>query len=254
MPSKITKIDTAIQRGRGAAAKVLGQSYVQYRLTGATNTGVVSGTPITSDFLARLSKTTKKAAIENEVFGLQVFEAMCDNRTLQIGDVLVETGYESLANNVFTVAQIRPTRETLWVRTEFNCALTRPRPRAGQSSQQPASGFQSMPQYGGTDDKGEWILELVDGLYGFTSSPGVTPASVQCGLVPLNRERDGSSLGTPTDLPRAHFIVYVPNLPGQPLDVYDRIKFPNADKYEILSFGNSEEAGFEGYICICEKV
>lgn len=252
--SYIPDIDAVIQEGRGIAASVLGQTYIQYRISGTTNGSVTSGTPVNSSFLARILKTTKRSAVENEFFGLQCFVATCDNRSIALGDVMVETGYGKRDNNIFTVAQFRATRETIWVRTEFNCALTRPRPHAGQSSQQPGSGWTSQSGYGGMDDASEWVLALSGGLYGFTNAQGVTPASVQCGLVQLNRVKDGNALGTPTDLPRVHFIVYVPNTPGQPLEVNDRIKFPNADKYEIKSFYNSSDAGLNGTICVCEKV
>ncbi len=254
MGTSIARIDRKIQRGRGKASKKLGQTYDVRRLTPVTNGSISSNPRVLTAFAARVFKTTSKAVIENETFALQVFVATCDNRKLLVGDLLTETGYEATANDVFTVAQIRPTFETLLVRTEANCSITNPRPHAGQSSQQPSSGSSAMSGYGGTDDASEWVLELVDGFYGFTNTPGATPASVQCGLTPLNRLKDGNDLGTPTDLPRAHYVVYVPNLPGQPLDTYHRIKFPNGDKYEILSFVNSESAGFQGYVCICEKV
>lgn len=246
-------IDGAIQAGRGAAASVIGQTYNVYRLTSTTNNSIVSGTPLYTGYPSIMRKASK-AKIENEIFALQAFIGTCDNRVLQLGDVLTETGYEGETDNVFTFVQVRPAQVSVFVRTEANCAITNPRPHAGQSTQQPVSGSSYQTGYGGTDDASEWILELVNGLYGFTNAPGATPASVQCGIVPLNRLKDGSDLGTPTDLPRAHYVVYVPNLPGQPLDTFHRIKFPNGDKYEILSFVNSDDAGFQGYVCICEKV
>lgn len=254
MGTSVARIDRKIQRGRGKAAKKVGQTYDVRRLSRATNVSISSNPPVLTALPDLIGKTTSKAIIENETFALQVYIATCDNRKLRVGDLLTETGYQAQANDIFTVAQIRPMKKTLLVRTEANCAITNPRPRAGQSSQQPDAGWTAQADYGGTDDAGEWLLELVGGLYGFTNTPGATPASVQCGIVPLNRIRDGSDLGTPTDLPRAHYVVYVPNLPGQPLDTYHRIKFPNGDKYEILSFVNSEDAGFHGYVCICEKV
>jgi len=252
--SSIARFDRKIQRGRGKAAHKLGQTYTVQRWTPTTNVSVTSNPQVVVGLEIIPDKTSRKDLIENDTFGLQVFVATCNNKKLLIGDVLTETGYQARKNNVFTVAQIRPTKATLLVRTEFACGLTWPRPHAGQSSQQPVSGSQEETGYGGSDDASEWILSLVNGDYFFTNALGATPATVQCGIVPRERVRDGNFLGTPTDLPRAQFIVYVPNLNGQALDVYHRIKFPNGDKYEIKSFGNSDDAGFEGYVCVCEKV
>lgn len=254
MRTRVQQLDGVIQRGRGVAANVLGQTYDAYRLGGTTNDAVISGTPAIAGFAARIFKAEKKA-IENTTFALIVFEATCDNRKLELQDVFVETGYKN-DGGVWTLAQMRPTRETLWVRTEGNCLITRPYPTAGNASNMPTSGnvFEGADgEYSGTEKAEEQVLTLSAGLYAFTSA-GSTPASVQCGLQPLSRIQDGTSLGTPTDLYRERYLAYVPMLPGEQLNELDRINFPNSDRYEVAMIYTSDLTGFSGYIAVVEKL
>jgi hypothetical protein len=247
-------IDTAIQQGRGAAGAVLGQTYEVRRLDGTTNGSVSSNTPVYEAFPARVQRTLKKVQIENEVFTLLVFVAMCDNRPLQLQDLLTQTGYEN-DGSVFTFVQARPTRDTLWMRTEFNASITRPMPLAGQAGQQPiGAGVSSPDGYGGVAKDTEEVLTLVDGLYAFSSTPGASPAGIQVGLQPLNRIKDGRSLGTPTDFYREHFLIYAPEIPGEQLNELDVISFPNSDRYEIAEMFTSDLTGISGNIIIGEKM
>jgi hypothetical protein len=146
-------IDGVIQFGRGVAAGVVGQSYDIRRLdapTGATGS-ISSQPPIYTNYPARLRRTTKKLAIENDIFGLICYEATCDNRVLLLFDQMTETGYEPMENGVYIMAQARPTRETLWMRAESNISITRMVPEAGQVAQQPESGWVATPGYGGVE-------------------------------------------------------------------------------------------------------
>ena len=248
----IAQIDSAIQQGRGAAASVLGQTYNVYRNSPTTSNAIVQfSSQVISGFQARIRRTTAKVAVENAFFDLLVFEAICNNTTLELQDVLVETGYEN-DGGIYTFAQARPTRETLWVRTELNCSITRPTPEGGAAAQMPASGALAAPGYGGIPKGNEDILTLTNGFYAFAVSG--TPASVQCGLQPLNRVKDGNSLGTPTDLYREHFLAYVPNLPGVLLGELDRLNMPTMDRYEVVLVYSSDLTGLSGNICIVEKL
>lgn len=250
--TRIAHIDSKIQRGRGKAASKLGQTYTQYRL-GSTSGSITSGTPIATNFPARIAKASKKA-IENQSFDLLVMEATCDNRTLEIGDLLVETGYGS-DNGQYWVAQKRPTRETLWVRAESNCNITRPMPTAGAASQQPASGPELVDGWAGVQKDTEQILTLQNGLYSFTSTAGATKAVIPAGLQPLNRIKDARDPDIPTALYREHFLVYLPLLPGAILNELDRISFSNmGDAYEIALMFTTEQTGLSGWILIVEKL
>lgn len=250
--SYIAEIDGAIQDGRGAAASVLGQGYTVHRLNDTTNGSISNNTPLYLQFPARLRHTTSKAAIENTSFDILVFQATCDNRKLEIGDLCVQTGYVN-DGSVFTVAQKRPTRETLWIRTESACSLSRPKPFSGQAAQNPATRVFPTPGYSGIAKSSEWFLTLNDGLYSYTSDPNAQVATVYCGLQPTRRIRDGN-IKMPTALYREQFLAWLPMLPGEVLSELDRVRFPNQDAYEIALIFSTDVTGLAGHICLVERI
>lgn len=249
-------IDSAIQIGRGAAAAVLGQTYDVYRLGASTGGSVVTGVPQFTAYPARVRRSTMKVAIENAFFDALIYESTSDNRALVLQDVLVQTGYEN-DDSIFTFAQARPTRETIFVRTESAVTITRPIPPAGAAAQQPLAGPVATLGWGGIDKTNEQVLTLVNGLYAFDGLTA-TPAVVYCGLQPLNRIKDTSTSTPagkmPTALYREHFVIYIPDLPGIMLNELDRINFPNSDRYEVALYHTSNQTGLTGYICVCEKL
>ena len=245
-------IDEAIQIGRGAAAGVIGQTYNIYRLDANTNGAITDNNPIYTGYPARVRRTTSKAAIEQVTFDTLIFQSTSDNRVLVQGDVLIQNGYEN-DGSIFTFAQARPTRETLFVRTEAAASITRPMPTAGQAAQQPVAGIVATPGYSGFAKSTEFPLILTNGMYSFSQEPGAYQASVQVGISPLNRVRDGN-MKLPTALYREHFLIYVPLLPGEMLSELDRIRLPNADAYEIALMHSTEDVGIAGYICIVERI
>lgn len=247
-------LDQAIQIGRGAAAAVIGQTYGVYRLGNSTNVSVLAQNPIYTTFPARIRRIATKDAIEDAIFDLVCFEATCDNRSLQIGDTFVENGYGSLSSNIYTLVQFRPTRETLWIRCESNCAMTRPMPTAGQAAQLPSAGAVTVLGYGGYQKDTEQILTLVDGLYGYSDTPGLTPASIQIGIQQLNRIRDSREPKFPITAYREHFLAYIPPTPGEELNELDRINAGNGDRYQIASILQTADAGVAGWICIVERM
>jgi hypothetical protein len=245
-------IDFAIQIGRGAAAGVIGQTYDIRRLDDNTNGAISNNPPIFTAYPARVRRTTSKAAIENITFDTLIFQATCDNRVLRDGDLLTQTGYEN-DGSIFTMAQARPTRETLWVRTEATCSITRPMPTAGAASQQPANGIVATQGYSGFAKSTEIPLTLQNGMYSFSSDPNATQASVQVGIQPFNRIRDGN-IKLPTALYREHFMIWVPMLPGEILNELDRVRFQNMDAYEVALIFSTDTVGLSGHICIVERI
>lgn len=245
-------IDFAIQKSRGAAASVLGQTYNVYRLSDTTTGSIFDQAPVYSGFPMRVAKASRMK-VEGETFALQVFEGLCDNMVLELGDVLVETGYQEEEGNQFIFAQRRPTRESIFVRAESSVSITRPRPYGGQAGQQPGSGVIPAPGYMGVSKASEWVLTLTNGSYTFTNSPNAVAAAVPAGLVQLNRIRDGRKPDLPSLLYREHFIVYLPLIPGEQINELDAFNFPNQDRYEGASIYTSEQTGLGGYIVIVEK-
>ncbi len=251
-PTDIAQIDYAIQQGRGAAASVLGQTYDVRRLSSTTNNSISANTPVISGLQARVARTTSRAKIENQTFDLLVYTALCNNESLQLQDVCTQTGYGN-DGSVFTVVQKRPTRDTLWIRTDENVFISRPFPGAGAASQQPLSGSAATPGYSGFTKATEEVLTLSNGLYSFESS-GTTPASLYVGLQQLNKVSDARDPKIPTVLYRERFLIYVPLIPGEQLVELDRINFPNSDRYECASIFSSDLTGVSGNIVIAEKL
>lgn len=253
-------IDQAIQLTQGQGiAQVVGQSYDVRRLSDTTNVSISSNEPIISGFPASIRRYTTKVALENDIFSLLSFVAVCDNRALELGDEMTETGYKAMANGVYILAQMRPLQETIWMRAESNIAITRMMPSAGQEAQQPSSGWVAATPgtIGAVDKRSELVLTLTDGTYAFAAQ-GASPAGVSCGLQPLNRIRDtakGTAAGKwPTALYREHFVAYLPLIPGEAIVELDRLNFPNSDRYEVAVVYTSEQTGIAGYIMIVEKL
>lgn len=253
-PTFLQIIDQAIQTGRGAAASVLGQTYDVRRLSPTTNVSISQNVPVISQFDSRSRRIVQKVAIENQIFDLIVFNMTCDNTSLELGDVLNETGYEAESGDIFTIASFRPTRETLAVRTESNISISRPNPSAGQAGQQPAAGAVATEGYGGVWKANEKNLVLINGLYAFSTESGATPATVWCGLQPTSRMRDASSPKFPFTEYRTEYLIYCPLLPGEQINPLDRFNFGGSDRYEVGIVYTSETTGLSGYICKCEKI
>jgi hypothetical protein len=248
MSSAIRQIDAAIQAGRGAAASVLGETHDVRRMSPTTNGSISSNAPVISAFQAYVPKKAKKMDVENDLFSLNAYEAKCDNTQLQIGDVLTQTGYKS-DGRVYTYAQQRPAGKSIFVRTEWNCFISRPHPGAGNPEQQPTSGAVFIEERGAISKLSEQVLVLQNGTYSFEDA-GASPAGIYVGMQQLNRIRDGKGLGTPTDLPDEHFLFYVPYLPGEQIERKDRINLGNSDRYEVLSVYSSDAVGLVGSIII----
>jgi hypothetical protein len=182
--TRVAQLDRVVQRGRGVAASVLGQTLNVYRLSNTSNVSVTAGSPVITGFQARLERTTSKRKLESETINLITYVALCDNGTLQIGDLLETTGYKS-DGAWFYFVQARPLDSNIFIRAELAATITRPMPTAGAASQM-GTGPQAAPSgtWGGVDKGGEQVLTLVNGLYSFSGTIGATPATVMCGLQP----------------------------------------------------------------------
>lgn len=243
-----------LQDIEGGFAAEWGQSYDVRRLDDATNGSITNNAPVVSGFRIHPERTTKKSEIENVTFDILVYEATCDNRQLQIGDVLTQMGSRN-DGSIFTLAQMRDLHPTLMIRTAFAASLSRPMPTGGAASQQPSSGVIAADDgtYAGIDWESEQWLRLQSGSYSFSGDNTKPKATVQVEIQPLNRVRDGAG-PLPTMLPREHYVAYIPILEGTMLNEKDRIRLPNMDAYEIALIASSDLVGLAGYICICERV
>ena len=253
-PTRVKYVDGKIQYGRGRAANVLGQTYTVYRLGPKSNGSILNGKPVYNKFQMRGEKSSKKA-LENATFDLLAFTFEVDNLKLERGDILVETGYKS-DNGIWMFAQDRPTRESVFMRVETKCFISRPNTGAGSSAQQVAgSGVVVSRAWGATYKGIEEYLTLAGGVYTFKSPPDATMgATIPIGIQPLNRVRDGTIPKVPTKQYRTHHLVFVPLVIGEQLNEQDRINAATGDRYEIMEVHSTVEVGLSGYICIVEKL
>lgn len=252
--SALSPFDAAIQAMRGGIAANWGQTYDIYRMTSTTNGSISTNSPIITGFPLRIQRITKKMAIEGNTFDLLMFEFTCDNRSLEIGDVLTENGYKT-DNGAYTLAQMRPTRETICAWTPFNVSMSRPKPTAGAMEQQPSSGIVAATSgtYSGDVKATEWPLTLKNGSYAFSIDSSLPKASLYAGLAQKDRVRDGNNIDIPTALSREQFIIYLPLIDGEMLRERDLVNFPNQDRYQIASLYSSDLVGLSGNICVCER-
>jgi hypothetical protein len=250
----LTGMDAGLRAIRGGWASQWGQTYNVYRAGSSTSGSYLNASPVITGFqMTPIFKATK-TKIENQTFDLVIAIGECDDTALQIGDILVETGYEAEAGDVLVYAQRRPLRESLFVRCESNITITRPQPHGGQAAQQPGTNTSiAAAGYMGVDKASEWGLVLNSGVYSFTNTPGATLASVPAGLSQLNRLRDASDPKIPAPLYREHFVTYIPLLTGYQPTELDRFNYPNSDRYEHGSIFTSEATGLVGYVIIVEK-
>jgi hypothetical protein len=254
-PTALPQINAAVQTGRGAAASVLGQTYDVYRLSETTQTSIISGTPVLSGFRMYVQRITSKKDVENQFFDLLLYKGTCDNSALQLGDVLVQTGYEN-DGSIFYFAQARPLKISVFVRVENPSMIQRPFPYGGAAAQQPqAPGFIAAPGYGGASQFNRDKLVLVNGSYDWAPADADTEiASVPIGLQLTNRVSPKREPDLPTVIPESRFTAFVPLLPGVELTELAVIKALHADNYEVMALYSSEATGLSGYVCIMRKL
>lgn len=155
-------IERQISRGRGKAAKRLGQPFTVYRFT---DRGFFEITPTIRCFPRRISRGNE---VEQRIFPSQVYRLTMDRRGLELGDLLVEhplaqyaqAGKETTVTdkdvngismvepvtqkvqNAYLFAQARPIHSYVGIRMEFFCQVRRP-------------VFSSMDGDGGYQEQGE---------------------------------------------------------------------------------------------------
>lgn len=248
--TRIAYVDRKVQYGRGRAAAVLGQTYDVHRLDNTTNNSIITGSPVLSSFPAYLDKA-KRGDLENVIFDLLAVQMTCDNSKLRLGDILVETGYESNAGQ-YAFAQRRPLKPSIFIRVERNVNITRPNPLAGQAGEQPTSGSVVATDYIGVTQASELYLTLTNGQYNFASA-GLM-ASVPFGLQPQNRIRGPHKPDFPTQVEETQFLGYLPALPGVQILENDVVNSDAGDRYRVAQPYQSDDVGLVGSVLILKKI
>lgn len=251
--SKLTKINNAINKGRGKAAAVYGQRYNVFRLSSASNVSVNAGTPVHADMNGSFSRYTARNDIEQTMFELLIFSLVADGRQLELGDVLVEdTAYGGDGAN-YIVGSMRPLHQILAVRAEANVKLSRISSSAGDADNQPVSGSIAPDTYAGSTAEDELVCVLQNGTYSFVSqSTNPTPATIPCGLQPQSRKGLDHQPSMPTQVADAYFVAFMPLLPGIDVEETDVITVTttptSTDRYQVAQVFTTQDVGFAGWV------
>jgi len=256
--TQIARYDALRTLNKAYVANIYGESYDVRRLDPNTNGSLANNSPIINLLQGRIWRETSRDVLEATPFDVITYIGDVDNTNLQFGDMLTESAssYHSLGTSYYYV-QARPTRDLVFARADFAMTVWRPEPEGGAADQFPATGSIFVEGYGGTPEESELVLTLAGGTFSWAPQGNfTTPAIVQCGLQPQNRTAPTTDLGTPTDLPRDRFAMYVPLLPGVELRVGDRFTNDdlNASRYQIRQIHSAQQYGFSGYICSVENV
>lgn len=243
--------------GGGVPSSILGTNYKLYRLNSNTAGSIISLNSLVSATFKMYFRDHQKASrqkIENTTFDLLVFDGVCDGTKLKVGDILVETGYES-DGGIYCVAQQRPLSGNMLVRVESRSAIAEPQPGAGSDETQPTVGPVWVEgKYGGPTTPERYVLTLDHGLYEMRPFGEGTLASVPIGFQPLNRVRESKKQGIPTAYPHTMFLAYIPPTPGYipaPLDI---LKSQNMDSFSIDQVYSSSGVGISGTVCIVTQM
>jgi hypothetical protein len=248
-PTHLAQINQAIQKGRGAAASVLGQTYDVYRL-GSQSGQIVSGTPLYMNYPATLTHWKNLKDIENQVFDALTFAATCDNTFLEVGDVFVGTGYGS-DGAMYVVGDMRPLKHTILIRCEQSATITRPTTAASNATLNTGKPTQ-IKSYVGVTKTTEQSLILTNGSYSFSATG--SSAMVPFGLQPLNKLREMPESKLPTDTKRESFVGFLPLLPGVILEENDVISSgASGDRFRIEQ-NYIAEHGLQGQVLLLQKL
>jgi hypothetical protein len=251
VPNALAALGSGLQKMRGGFAGAYAPSFSVYRVSSATPaTGVLSGTssgalPIT------LERTVSRGVLENQMFEVLSFAGTCDNRNLNLGDLVQQAS----DGGVYCFAQYRPPEDSIFVRCESLATFSRPMPDGGRSDQQPASGAVYEDAYFGEYHAGEWPLTVTAGSFAYVTPAGSpVSAAVPIGLQPTSRVRDEQQPQIPEGAFHAEFFAYIPPLKGLTLSQRDRIYVPGSAGYQIISLYSSQQVGLIGTIAKLETL
>jgi hypothetical protein len=244
-------LNNLLQYGQGLGAQIEGQPYNLYRVTNLTPAGgILSGLPLYTNVPVVMRKAAK-TVIEGESFSILTMNGMCDNRQMQLGDVLVEQN--SVENAYYAVAQMRPLMPTLFVRCEQTCIIQRPIAEGGAFAQMPQSGSIFQSNYGGTTDASSTYVMCTNGVFTYADDEA-NAASFPIGLTPTQRIKSMRKPDFVNQLPDQQYIAYIPYIPGLGIAEADNLLLSNGQQFEIVQMYDSEGTGLSGYICIVNEV
>jgi len=255
----VATIQAKIDKGRGKAGTILGQTFDVYRLNPKSTGSIIQASNLViSGYKAYVKHDTHRLETESNVIVKAVprFIFTSDSRQIQLGDVFVERTdafrheLPSLTDgNIFTFAYFRPIRRLGFVSTPISGQVSR-------AKNNPNSIDSGLVPYGGMSKGLEQVLILKNGyyswgLYGGTQPPAVIPMSIQA--TSGKGELPRPNLRLPTDVKRQTWDVYFAMLPGYIPTESHIVTGANGDRY-FMQTPTFNSVGFVGVQSVCEKL
>lgn len=237
-----------IDRGRGQAAKRLGQPYDIYRIqaNGATNVLEVAN-KIFSGFRILRRPDRSLQNIEGTLLTAVPWETLGDFRSWLLGDLFIQADpvygvgstivtFSTLEFDAFCLAFHGPVKKTMGARLDRLCRILRP-----------LSAGVTTDGYFAADITESKPLLLANGVFSF-GTPGETltdGALIPMGFSSHVRSR-GDLFDVPTSTGESVYLLYIPPLNGYLPREGDRIVSQDGSRY-IITNPFEQEAGYVGY-------
>lgn len=229
MPN-VGPIDRALRTALGQGVGPIAELYDVYRLNSSSTGQIISPqNKVLSNYKFRIVKSVPAVMLEQRSLYPMVYSGMGDTRSLQIDDVLVETGpnlTDTPGGRIFTFISVAPLLAPVFARTEVLGAISQPHNPTRTSEMLLGDGGDAS-----TTKSTEWVVTLSGGLY--SATPGGPAATIPCGF--QLRERGGGlqELKYPSASPRGEWDFYIPSLPGYEVRPNDVISDAVGNRYRI---------------------
>lgn len=190
--TQLKKIVRAIYTPLGGAAKVLGQQYLVYRMMPTSTGSILQPENIAiAKFNCYMQRSTSKQLLETQIFDLVAYAATGNALKLQVGDILVETGFAANGGR-FCIAQIRYSNpfRIVAMKVETDAQIRFNKFDAGEADPAQPQSARFVEKYGGSRLDYEAHLTLTNGVYGKTAYNGAAAAVIPIGVAIKDRVRD----------------------------------------------------------------
>lgn len=256
MSAPVQDFEDLSQEILGIGAELIGTAFDVYRLSDggdgrpATQGSLLNGEPLIRDFYAEFHRVNQAKDLETTPIYDMVFVGLCDATDLRVGDVLVEQDPDKPIGGMFTVADLRPLKRNVFVRTEVAGSLSRSYGLGGTTKLQGKIGYQ------GAGKTSEFPVIVENGYYYIGDNHGdepAVPAAIPFGIQPYKRLGPASKLAIPTATHRTEAFVYMPLLQGFLLQQGDVLSDQNGNRYMIHTL-LGYNVGIQGYQIIAESL
>jgi hypothetical protein len=246
----VSAVDNALRQALGQGVPVIAEFYDVYRLNEqSTGQWISPANLVMSGYQARIVYKPPVVLQEQILLYKMFYSGMCDPRSLQIGDVLVQTGpplTDTPDGRIFIFADVQPLMAPTFFRCEIPGSITRP--HGPLTTPEPLLGDGGEAR---TTKQTEWLVTLSQGLFDVTADgPACT---IPMGIALRERGGGKQEIKYPTAGPRGELDIFVPDLPGLQLQVNDMVSDSHGNRFRLTVIA-LYDVGLKGYQCRAETV